>query len=159
MPSTAGETFYDLAIRSLEEQEREVNSLRSRTGTLAAAAAVAATLLTRVVFADDHPEGWMEWTAVSIGLIALGTVLLASVYLLRSHDMTFSVDAARIQEEAETAGALEDVEALQLGLTHGLSLMEGVNRAIVDRLKVAFAAALAGFVIETVGLGLGAALV
>jgi len=159
MPSTASETFYDLAVRSLEEQEREVNSLRSRTGTLAAAAAVTATLLTRSIFTDQHPDGWIEWTSASIGLVALGAVLFASVYLLRSHAMAFAVDAAVIREEAKTDGKLDDVVVLQHGLTQNLATMRAQNRVIVEKLRTAFAAALTALVVETLGLGLGATLV
>ena len=65
MPSTAGETFYELAVGALDEQEREVSSLRSRTGTLAAA--VAASLLGREMFTDSHPEGSAEWIAAATG--------------------------------------------------------------------------------------------
>ncbi len=57
MPGTVSDTFYDLAIRAIEEQEREVNGLRARTGTILASGAVAATLLAREVFAGPHPVG------------------------------------------------------------------------------------------------------
>jgi hypothetical protein len=160
VPATVGETFYDLAIRSLEEQEREVSSLRSRTGTLVAAAAVAATLLGREVFIGTHPDGLVEWVACGTGLVALGVVLGASVHLLRSHNLTFSLDAAATFEEAEADGALEhDAEALQIGLTYSLAAIQAGNSATVLGLKVAFAWALGGLVVEILGLGLSAALV
>jgi hypothetical protein len=121
VPSTTSETFYDLAIRAIEEQEREVNGLRARTGTLVAAAAVAATVLAREVFAGAHPNGWLAWTATGIGLIALGAVLLASVYLLRSHDLSFSVDAAATLEDASDKGVdWDDPAGLFQGLTYVL---------------------------------------
>ena len=60
MAGTASETFYDLAIRAIEEQEWEVNSLRTRTGTIAAAGAVAATILAREVFAGSHGTVWPQ---------------------------------------------------------------------------------------------------
>lgn len=161
MPSTASETFYDLALRALEEQERQVTSLRSRTGTLVAAAAVAATLLGREVFAGAHPDGVVEWVACGTGLVALAVVLGASVYLLRSHDLTFSMDAAATFEEAEAGGALgdDDAEGLQIGLTYGLASIQAGNSATVQALKTAFAWALGGLVVEILGLGLSAALV
>jgi hypothetical protein len=124
VPATASETFYDLALRALEEQARDVRSLRSRTGTLVAAAAVAATLLGREVFATSHPDGAPEWIASAAGLIGLGVVLFASVYLLRSHDLVFSVDAAAPFEEAEEAGAADDPEDLRIGLTYALSALQ-----------------------------------
>jgi len=65
MPSATSETFYDLAIRAVEEQDREVNSLRTRTGTILAAATIAATVLAREVFAGAAPSGWMAWTSLT----------------------------------------------------------------------------------------------
>jgi hypothetical protein len=156
MPSTASETFYDLAIRAIEEQEREVNSLRARTGTLVAAAAVAATLLAR----DISPAGWLAWTATVMGLAGLLIVLLASVYLLRSHDLPFSIDASAAYEEAVQFGAFDDDAPVQVqvALTYNLSLLRTENFATIERLRAAFATALAGLVIEILGLGLEAAL-
>jgi len=100
MPSTMSETFYDLAIRALEEQDREVSGLRTRTGTILAAAAIAATVLAREVFAGAAPSGWIAWTSTAVGLSGLASVLIASVYVLRSHDLRFGVDAAAALEEA-----------------------------------------------------------
>lgn len=160
MPRTSSETFYDLAIRALEEQEREVSGLRTRTGTLVAAAAVAATLLVRFVFAGSHPDGWLEWSATGVGLAALAVVLLASVYLLRSHDLSFGIDAAASHMELEALGTLESDDATEahLHLTYTLSSIRAENGLTVKHLKTAFACALGGLLVETLGLGLGAAL-
>jgi len=161
MPSTAAETFYDLAVRALEEHERQVSSLRARTGTLVAAAAVAAGLLGREVFADTHPDGIMEWAAAASGLLALAAMLAASVFLLRSHELSFSLDGAAAYEEAQDFGALNQVdaaEAVHTGVTYGLAGVQAGNGPTVVRLKTAFAFALGGLVIEVLGLGLAAAL-
>lgn len=152
-------TFYDLAIRAIEEQQREVNGLRGRTGTIVAAAAVAATLLAREVFAGAHPDGLIAWTATSTGLIALAAVLLSSVYLLRSHDLKFSLDAAATLEDATKKGFdSEDPTGLLEGLTYVLSSMQAQNGLTVRKLRTAFALALGGLVVEVVGLEIGAAL-
>ena len=45
MPDSVAEAAYDLALRAIEQQERRLNELRSRTGTLIAAASVAASFL------------------------------------------------------------------------------------------------------------------
>lgn len=138
-----------------------MTSLRSRTGTLVAASAVVATLLAKEVFTAGHPEGWIEWTVTGAGLAGSIAVLFASVFLLRSHDLTFSVDADVVQLEAAQAGMLEPerLEALQLGLASGLSSMQGTNAITVDKMKTTFAVALTGLLAQTLGLGLGAALV
>ncbi len=160
MPGTPIDTFYELAIRAIEEQEREVNGLRARTGTIVAAGAVAATLLAREVFAGSHPDGWVAWTVTAVGLAALAVVLLASVYLLRSHDLSFSIDAWAAYERALQLGVLDvdGVEGLRIDLTYNLSAMQGANGITIERLRTAFAVALGGLVVEIFGLGVGAAL-
>ncbi|HEV7808855.1 MAG TPA: hypothetical protein VGO80_23835 [Solirubrobacteraceae bacterium] len=162
MPSTISETLYDVAFRAIEEQEREVASLRARTGTLVAAAAVAATLLVRSVFAGIHPHGWVAWCMTAAGLQGLAVVLIASIYLLRSHDLSFSIDASAALEELLGDEPLGDDDSARAhvhgALTYRLSDMQAENALTVSQLRVAFAAALAGLVVEIVGLGLAAAL-
>lgn len=159
MPATTSETFYDLALRAIEEQEREVQSLRTRTGTIVAAAAVASTLLAREVFAGSRPDGSAAWTATTVGLAALGAVVFASVYLLRSHELSFSLDAAAALETADAEGLDRDDPARVVrGLTYVLSSMQAENSLTVGRLRTSFAWALGGLVVEIFGLGLGAAL-
>lgn len=161
MPSTAGETFYDLAVRALEEQERQVTSLRVRTGTLVAAAAVAATLLAREVFADTHPDGIAEWSVTVFGLVGLGVVLIASVFLLRSHDLAFSLDVREAYDDAEERQEPDgetEVHNLHLALALSISDRQADNQPTVSSMRTAFAWALAGLLAEIVGLGTGAAL-
>jgi hypothetical protein len=160
MASTPSDMFYDLAVRAIEEQEREVHGLRTRTGTIVAAGAVAATLLAREVFAGSHPDGWVAWTLTAFGLIGLAVVLLASVYLLRSHDLSFSIDAWAAYERAQDLGVLDvdGAEGLRMDLTYNLSAMQADNGLTVERLRAAFAIALAALVLEIFGLGFGAAL-
>jgi hypothetical protein len=157
VPTTTSETFYDLAIRAIEEQEREVNGLRARTGTIVAAAAVAATLLTREVFAGAHPDGRLAWTATAVGLAALGAVLFASVYVLRSHDLFFSLDAASVLQDADTMDR-DDPAGLFHGLAYALSSMRAKNSPTIRRLRTAFALELGALTVEILGLGLAAAL-
>jgi len=157
VPSTTAETFYDLGIRALEEQERQVSSLRARTGTLVAAAAVAATLLAREVFAQRHPEGALEWLGSVLGVLGLAGVVAASVYLLRSHDLAFSVDARKAYRNAAEDGDLT-VSALQVGLAVAFARTQARNQPTVSRMRVAFALALGGVVAEIVGLATAAAL-
>jgi hypothetical protein len=160
MASTPSEIFYDLALRALEEQERDLVSLRSRTGTIVAAAAIAATVLAREVFAGTQPDGWSGWTASGLGFVGLLAVLFASTYVLRSHDLLFSIDAAAALEEAVAFGSVDDehVAEVELGMTYRLSSMRAENDTKIRRIRTAFATALGGLLVETVGLGVGAAL-
>ena len=111
------------------------------------------------MFSGGHPDGLLEWTSTVSGLLALAAVLLASVYVLRSHDLSFSLDAAATYEDATDKGFDgEDPAGLHIGLTYILSEVQAQNGLTVRGLRVAFAIALWGLVVETVGLGLGAAL-
>lgn len=111
------------------------------------------------MFAAAHPDGGVEWVSAGFGLAGLGVALLASVYLLRSHGLAFSLDAAAAYEEARDAGALDDSdpEALHIGLTYGPSGIHADNSKTVGRMKRAFALALMGLVAEILGLGVGTA--
>ena len=154
MPATPAETLYDLAVRSLEQQEREVNSLRARTGTLAAAA-VAATFLTREAFSGAHPTSLLAWSASSVSLGELATVLLTSVYLLWPHQLHFGADAASMTGVATRQGAprRDRVTGLQVGLVEDLSAMRAGNEMVIDRLRTAFSWALVALVVVVLGSG------
>ncbi len=120
---------------------------------------MAATLLAREVFAGAHPDGRIAWTATGVGLVALAAVLFASVYLLRSHELSFSLDAAATLEDASDKGVdWLDPAGLFQGLTYVLSSMQAENGLTINRLRTAFAVALGGLIVEILGLGLGAAL-
>ena len=45
MPASVAEAAFDLALRAIERQEKRLNELRSRGGTLVAAASIAASVL------------------------------------------------------------------------------------------------------------------
>ncbi len=92
VPSTI-ERIYDLALRSLDEQERQVGELRGRLAPVVAAGGLGSTLLARSVFARSHPEGVWEVSATIVGLAGAAVLVLAVAYLLRSRPMAFSVDA------------------------------------------------------------------
>jgi hypothetical protein len=81
----------------------------------------------------------VEWVACATGLIGLSVVLYASVDLLRSHELTFSVDAAAAFEEAEEDGVVDDPEDVRTGLVYFLSAIQAANGTTADLLKRAFA--------------------
>jgi hypothetical protein len=102
------ERIYDLALRALDEQERQVGDLRSRLAPVVAAAGVAVTILTRPAFQGPHPTGWIEITGTAVGLAGAGVVVLATVYLLISRPLAFSIDARDALKAAEELDLLED---------------------------------------------------
>jgi hypothetical protein len=80
---------YDEARRALEAQERVVAELRSRAGTLIAAAAIATSVLGGRILSgrDVHPLAW-----IAIGcFVMLGVTLLILLWPWR--DWRFTVNA------------------------------------------------------------------
>jgi hypothetical protein len=119
MSTTPAEAVYDIAVRALEAQEREVNSLRTRTGTLAAAAALAASLLGREAFVGSDPEGFVAWVATAAGLVALAVVLFASVF---PSEIEARNNPTVQRSKAAFALSLGGVVVMVLGLGLGVAL-------------------------------------
>ncbi|HEY4096568.1 MAG TPA: hypothetical protein VGM33_13700 [Baekduia sp.] len=156
VPGSVGDILYDVAIRALDEQEREVAGVSRRTGTLTASTAVAATVLGGAAFDGPHPLGRAAWAATAFGIGGAVVVCAASVHLLRSHRLRFSIDARQI-----TGLHLQrDARADDLRADLALALARRVERNArsITAMHGVFAIALGGFVCELVGLGLAAAL-
>ena len=154
----ARERIYDLALRALDEQERQVGELRGRLSAVVAAGGIGATLLTRPVFEGGHPAGFMEIAATALGLLGALALVLASAYLLKSRRLAFSVDARAALAAAEELELLEEPERFHESMITALSDRRAGNADIVARLHDAFTIALAGLLLELVGLAVAAAL-
>jgi hypothetical protein len=150
--------IYDLALRSLDEQERQLGDLRSRVAPVVAAAGLGITLLARPAFAGSHPHGMWEVTAASVGLVGAATLVLASGHLLRSRPLAFSVDAIAALDVARDEDALDDGHKFDEAMARALAERRAGNAPIVDGLHSAFTIALSGLIVELVGLGVAAAL-
>jgi hypothetical protein len=59
-----------------------------------AAGGVGLTLLTRPVFARDHPAGSIEIVAAIVGLLVAASLVLAAAYVLARRRLGFSVNAS-----------------------------------------------------------------
>jgi hypothetical protein len=112
---TSIERIYDLALRSLDEQERQLGELRGRLAPVVAAGGLGITLLARPVFIGPHPEGAWEVTATVVGLVGAAVLVVAVAYLLRSWPMAFSVDAGAALDAARAAEVLDDPAAFDEG--------------------------------------------
>jgi hypothetical protein len=157
VPGSVGDILYDVAIRALDEQEREVAGVSRRTGTLTASTAVAATVLGGAAFDGPHPLGRVAWVATAFGIAGAVVVCAASVHLLRSHRLRFSFDArqiSRLHRDADD-GRADDLRA---DVALALAVEARRNAGIISVMHDVFAIALAGFACEVVGLGLAAAL-
>ena len=90
MPSDSLEGFaYEAALRALDKQEDVLNEVRSRTGALLAASALAASFLGREAFADPQP------LLAGLALVAFVVTVAASVFILlpRRDQFIFALSA------------------------------------------------------------------
>src|SRR3954469_15769923 len=92
MPEPRGR-IYELALRALDEQDRQVDDLRGRLAAVLAAGGVGLTLLTRPVVSWAPPPGGIEPRATIEGLLRASTVVLASAYVLHPRRLAFSINA------------------------------------------------------------------
>jgi hypothetical protein len=85
---------YEAALRALDKQESVLDELRSRTGVLLAASALAASFLGRDAFRDPAPA------LASVALAAFMAAIAASVYILvpRRDRFFFSLSGPALYE-------------------------------------------------------------
>ena len=149
---TLEELGYDLAQRALDQQERVLDELRTRTGTLLTATALVATFLGgRVLDARTNQVLALTGAAFAIGCIVLCVLALAprrSVYAAVSGS---AVRRRLIERDIRIEDAYVDVA----------DWLEGVwwsNQVIIQRLVVAFRASSGMLVAATTLWSLGLAL-
>ena len=152
------ERIYDLALRSLDEQERQVEELRGRLAPVVAAGGLGITLLARPIFAGSHPAGVWEVAATVVGMAGAAVVMLTVAFLLRSRPMAFSVDAGAALDAAREVRLLDDASEFDEAMARALAERRAGNAPIVERLHMAFTAALSALLVELGGLSAAAAL-
>lgn len=100
------ELSYDAAVRALDLQERSVEQLRARTGTLLAASSLTASFLGAQTI--QHTGGLQALG--SLALISLAASIVLCIYvLLPKRELVFSVNAARMYETLFEIGEEEEV--------------------------------------------------
>jgi hypothetical protein len=152
--------IYELALRALDEQNRQVDDLRGRLAPVLAAGGVGLTLLTRPAFGGDHPSGAIEFAAAIVGLLGAVTIVLASAYVLHPRRLAFSVKASATLAaiRGRDAGILQDEDLYHETMIVTLTRRREGNQPIVDRLHTAFSVGLLGLLADLGGLALAAAL-
>ena len=95
MPSVV-ERSYEAAVRALDLQEKSIEQLRGRAGTILGAASVTASFLGAQTIQRTNGLGVLGVLA----LLSLASSICFSVYvLLPKRDFVFSVNAPRVYEE------------------------------------------------------------
>ncbi|MGH2805371.1 MAG: hypothetical protein ACRDL4_20400, partial [Thermoleophilaceae bacterium] len=147
----------ELGSEALAEQERQVAELRGRGATLLAAGAVIASLLAKPVFDSNHPHGFAEIAATTIGLLGSAGVLVFVILLLRPYELGFSVKAGATYRALWEQGVLEQ-PMVDLALAEAFEERRTGNAKVVQRLVSFLALTLVSVVLETAGLATAAAL-
>lgn len=94
MATTISELTYDLSVRSLSQQESALNELRSRTGVLLAATAIAIALLGGRAL-DDGGRTVIDLAGAGLAIVSF---TLSVFVLAPKRDFAFVIDAAEAHE-------------------------------------------------------------
>jgi len=152
--------IYELALRALDEQDRQVGDLRGRLAPVLAAGGIGLTLLTRPAFSADRPSGAVELVATIVGMLGAVTLVMASAYVLHPRRLAFSVNARTTLDAIRDRDAdmLEDEDLFHETMISTLTARREGNQPIVDRLHTAFSVGQIGLLLELGGLSFAAAL-
>ncbi len=153
---TPSERLYALAERLLDVQERDVANLRGRMPGVAAAAAVAATLLSPPATSGGHPSGLLEIVAFVIGIAGIAAVIVALLGVLWSRELVFAVSPSAVGAEAHERGLMADPGAFEEAMAETLESIAAVNALKASALHRWFGLALLGLAAEVAGLGTAA---
>jgi hypothetical protein len=138
------ELLYAAALRALEQQERQVADLRSRTGTLLAAAALSASF-----FGATAIDRAGLSVPVLLGTIALVLATALCLMVLAPVRLSFDVDVPSLHEAFEAF--VEDQRLIQFEIAYWLHAIWTENELLVARMHVRFRHA-SGILAVEVGL-------
>jgi hypothetical protein len=111
MPASLAEAGYDLSLKAVEEQESRLADLRSRTGTLLAAASLAASFLG----GQSIRTGELRFLGV-LAIIAYLICVGACIKVLLPHGLVFSFRGSVLMQAAPEAAVDELEDALEAAM-------------------------------------------
>jgi hypothetical protein len=138
--STLAELTYEQAQKALEQQERQVNELRQRMGTLLGAAALIASFFGAAALGRDGTS-----LHVVLAGIALAVTVLSGLFVLYPHRMQFAADARRLYDALQDE---TDPERRHLLVAFGLRDTRARNGRRVDWLAGGVATGAVALVIQ-----------
>lgn len=129
MPTASlAQLLYDQAQKALEQQERQVNELRQRMGTLLAAAALIASFFGTAALGHDGVTA-----PVVLAGMMLAVTVLSGLYVLFPHELVFAGDARRLYDTLKSDRG--DSDRLHMRLAFGLRDTRERNGRRVDWLS------------------------
>jgi hypothetical protein len=130
--TSISELTYELSLRSLTQQEAALNELRSRTGVLLAATAIAIALLGGRALED----GGRTVIDLAGGTLAILSFMLSVFVLAPKRDFAFVVDAGEVHDTFTREGVgLDDAHA---ALVYWNREAWEENQLVIDGLVRAF---------------------
>lgn len=123
---------YELALRALERQERELSELRTRASTVIAAAALVASFLGAA--AIRKPGLLSEWPILALGSLALTGAF--NLMVLWPRELRFAFDAPWTY--AELYPVLARVDEAQLRIAYHARDHYRSNKEVIDGLEYDF---------------------
>jgi len=148
--------LYDLALRTLDEQER-ADALRGRLGPTLAAAALGVTLLSGPVVGDDPPHGVAGHLALLVAVGGLAVTVGATFHLLSvRHRPDPELAPRKLLAELAEDGILDEDAAFYAAMIMRLDDVQGRHHMRIEQLTTTFKAMLCGILIMLCGLALAA---
>jgi hypothetical protein len=135
---------YELALRSLDQQHRELSELRARTNTVIAAAALIASFLGAAAIREHG--GLSAWSVNA--LVVLAPTGSLSLYVLWPRELSFVFDARRTY--AELYELLDNPAEAQLRVAYGARDRYRTNKRTIDTLELMFQAAVLTLGLQTI---------
>lgn len=149
--------LYDLALRTLDDQERRADALRGRLGPVLAAAALGVTLLSGPLVGGEHP---VTVTGKLALVIAVGGLLLGVITAFRilgvRHRPSDAFDPRRLAAELADGDQLDDDAAFYAAMIALIGMEVADHADSLERLGTTFTAMLWGILVMLCGLALAA---
>ena len=144
MPESIAEAAYELALRAIDQQERRLNELRSRTGTLIAAASVAASFLGAQAARSSDLD-------LAGGLAVVGYLVCvgAALYVLLPHRLVLEFRGSALLNAVAEVDHVTVEEALRAA-SGWIERFHERNRGELQHLSRWFTVACAGLGFEIV---------
>ncbi len=144
-PPSLVELSYGAAVRALDLQERAVDQLRARTGTLLAAASLTASFAGAQTIQHRTNLGPLGLLALVALVVSIGCCLYI---LLPKRGVAFSINATTIYEALFEVS--DDADEQHRRLIYWLEGYWARNQTVIERLGRSFAAAAFALAIQMV---------
>lgn len=149
--------LYELALRTLDDQERRADALRGRLGPVLAATALGVTLLSGPVVGGARPHTLPGKLAL---VVAVGGVIATTLGVFRllsaHHHPMRDIQPRRLVADLERDGLLDDDKDFYSVMILRLSERLDENAEAIEQLARAFTFMLWGILAMLCGLALAA---